>query len=71
LDEPRIHTERKESGKPMSDLARFLLIVIAIVGSAAIPADGQSIAITNVRIVDGNGGPVIEHGTIVVNLYIP
>lgn len=65
LDAPRIRTERKELGKPMSDLARFLLIVMAIVGSVAIPSKGQSIAITNVRIVDGNGGPVIEHGTIV------
>ncbi|HXW89972.1 MAG TPA: amidohydrolase family protein [Terriglobales bacterium] len=41
----------------------FALSAAPIVGSSASP---PSIAFTNVRIVDGNGGAPIEHGTIVI-----
>ena len=44
------------------------IIVLLLLGSAlaASGASAQSIAFTNVRIVDGNGGAPVEHGTIVI-----
>jgi imidazolonepropionase-like amidohydrolase len=44
----------------------LFLAAFAFVVSVPVPASSQSIAFTNVRIVDGNGGTPIEHGTIVV-----
>jgi imidazolonepropionase-like amidohydrolase len=41
-------------------------ICIALLGLAANFSSANPIAITNVRIIDGNGGVPIEHGTIVV-----
>ena len=45
------------------------ILLLFAVGAAAIfgvSASAQSIAFTNVRIVDGNGGAPVEHGTIVI-----
>lgn len=42
-------------------------ICIALLGLAANLSSANPIAITNVRIIDGNGGVPIEHGTIVVD----
>ena len=41
-------------------------VCIALLGLAANLSSANPIAVTNVRIIDGNGGPPIEHGTIVV-----
>jgi hypothetical protein len=43
-----------------------LIVVFLFVFAPAVPASAQSIVFTNVRIVDGYGGPPIEQGTIVV-----
>ena len=50
-------------------VARIQLLFLFAVACAAMLstfAGAQSIAFTNVRIVDGNGGAPIEHGTIVI-----
>src|SRR5580704_13672204 len=47
-----------------NDICRFLCIVL--MGLTASLSSANPIAITNVRIIDGNGGAPLEHGTIVV-----
>jgi imidazolonepropionase-like amidohydrolase len=42
-------------------------ICIALLGLAANLSGANPIAITNVRIIDGNGGVPVEHGTVVVD----
>src|SRR5215467_11811564 len=46
-----------------------LLFLFALDGAGMLGpfASAQSIAFTNVRIVDGNGGAPVEHGTIIVD----
>jgi len=41
-------------------------LALAVAVTLRAPASAQSIAFTNVRIVDGNGGVPVEHGTIVI-----
>ena len=43
-----------------------LLFALGASGILSTFASAQSIAVTNVRIVDGNGGAPVEHGTIVM-----
>jgi imidazolonepropionase-like amidohydrolase len=40
-----------------------LLALLALAG----PSLGAPLALTNVRIVDGNGGPPLEHGTLIID----
>lgn len=50
-------------------LGRFALLGLVASGATAVvapPAGAATIAISNVRIIDGNGGPPIEHGRIVL-----
>jgi imidazolonepropionase-like amidohydrolase len=52
-------------------VAEFLCTVcrhalLGLAAMAAAPAIAGSVAITNVRIIDGNGGVPIEHGTIII-----
>jgi imidazolonepropionase-like amidohydrolase len=42
-------------------------VLLALVTFAAYPANADTLAITNVRIIDGNGGTPVEHGTIVID----
>jgi imidazolonepropionase-like amidohydrolase len=42
------------------------LFALCAVGTLGVSAGAQSLAFTNVRIVDGNGGVPIEHGTILI-----
>jgi hypothetical protein len=44
----------------------LLLLAVGAAGIFGVSASAQSIAFTNVRIVDGNGGAPVEHGTIVI-----
>jgi adenine deaminase len=44
-----------------------LLFTLGTAGMSGAFASAQSIAFTNVRIVDGNGGAPVEHGTIVID----
>jgi imidazolonepropionase-like amidohydrolase len=57
--------------KRSSDVVAILRIVcrfaLGAAGIIATSASAQSIALTNVRIVDGNGGMPVEHGTIVID----
>jgi imidazolonepropionase-like amidohydrolase len=51
-------------------VAPVQLLFLFTVGTAGMSggfASAQSIAFTNVRIVDGNGGEPVEHGTIVID----
>jgi imidazolonepropionase-like amidohydrolase len=50
----------------MKKIRRWSLFAVAIFALPIGHAKAQSIAFTNVRIVDGNGGSPIEHGVIVV-----
>src|SRR5215469_7547341 len=43
----------------------LFLIAFAVAGMVSPSASAQSIAFTNLRIVDGNGGSPVEQGTIV------
>src|SRR5215467_10508467 len=43
-----------------------LLVALGAGGIVSTFASAQSIAVTNVRIVDGNGGAPVEQGTIVM-----
>lgn len=43
-----------------------LLFALGAAGILSTFASAQSIAVTNIRIVDGNGGAPVEHGTIVM-----
>ncbi len=47
-----------------NEICRY--VCIAVMGLAANFSSANPIAITNVRIIDGNGGVPIEHGSIVV-----
>ena len=49
-------------------VARQILLLFAVgaAGMCGFSASGQSIALTNVRILDGNGTTPVEHGTIVI-----
>jgi len=57
--------------KRSSDLVRTLRILVLFAlcatGILGNSASAQSIAFTNIRIVDGNGGVPVEHGTIVID----
>ena len=49
--------------------ARIQLLFLFTLGAAGVSGSftsAQSIAFTNVRIVDGNGGAPVEHGTLVI-----
>src|SRR5215469_13535034 len=45
----------------------LFLFTLGAAGMSGPFASAQSIAFTNVRIVDGNGGAPVEHGTIVID----
>jgi imidazolonepropionase-like amidohydrolase len=47
-------------------LKKYIAALLGFTTLAAAPANAGSIAITNVRIIDGNGAAPIEHGTIVI-----
>ena len=48
-----------------TDMRRYLCA--ALLGLAASVSSANPLAITNVRIIDGNGGVPIEQGTVVVD----
>ena len=47
-------------------IAAIRLLFVFAAAMPGVSASAQSIAFTNVRIVDGNGGVPVEHGTIVI-----
>jgi imidazolonepropionase-like amidohydrolase len=47
-------------------IAAIRLLFVFAAATSGLSASAQSIALTNVRIVDGNGGAPVEHGTIVI-----
>src|SRR6202044_2957530 len=58
----------RASDGPKSQRERIMRSVcIALLGLAANLSSANPIAITNVRIIDGNGGAPVEQGTVVVD----
>ena len=59
---------QKRSNQALRALARILrhYAYLGVIALAAAPAGASVLAVTNVRIIDGNGGAPIEHGTILV-----
>ena len=51
----------------VSPIQLLFLFTVGAAGMSGPFATAQSIAFTNVRIVDGNGGTPVEHGTIVID----
>jgi imidazolonepropionase-like amidohydrolase len=58
----------KESNRARGEIAGIWrrCALLGVIALAATTAGAGTLAITNVRIIDGNGGVPIEHGTIIV-----
>ena len=61
-----MHSERSSVlDSTATEICRY--VCVALLGLAANWSSANPLAITNVRIIDGNGGVPIEHGTVVVD----
>ena len=60
-----MHSEQSSVRGFVTDICRY--VCAALLGLAANWAGANPIAITNVRIIDGNGGVPIEHGAVVID----